>query len=852
MLSLKRFINERFRRKRLPWEELFRLFKEVLGSNNKALEIITDMGEKLGGEYLFDIVYIKSAYPELTRAVNNSIQVFDTLTQGKYHDIEDVFGRIDARISSAINDTAAASGRTVMSYDDIGWDMAREVGLKNLNLADIKNQLKLDIPPAFAVTTHAYDMFVEHNRLKGAIEELSMAGGGPSEEQLGKVRGMIAGAQVPPAVSDDIGNALLALRSKCGEPCFIAVRSSAEEEDGEFSFAGQFKTVLNVPAEKGRVEKAYKEVLASLFSAEAAAYLKTTGHEAGRMKMAVACVVQVDAAASGVMFSSTIERPSDVMVNASWGLGTSVVDGTVEPDTFIVRKPEGDGSSFEITRRKTGSKESMSVTQEGGGIRAVATPASMAGMPCLTDEQVYALASQAVSLERHFGRPQDIEWAIDKGGSIYILQSRPLRMPEGDGGPRGASLPPEAPVLMEGKGTVVQRGAGAGPVFIISRDDELDRVPAGAVLVTKTDSSKFVKVMPQLSAIITDTGAPASHMASVCREFKIPTLVGAGDATKILKSGQVVTVHIDEEGNARVYGGLIRELVEASRARTFGMEGVAEYRKKRQILRYISPLHLVDPLMESFTTQGCRTIHDVLRFIHEKSVTELIDEARQRSVRANDKAAVKLDLPIPAALVVVDIGGGLTLAGRKGTVGLGQVSSLPLASILRGMTYPGVWHSETVSLNARDFLSSMTRMPDIRTNAESYVGCNLAVASKEYVSLNLRFGYHFNMVDCYCSDNARNNHIYFRFVGGATDIVKRSRRVNFIAKVLKEYGFGLDIKGDLLIARLSNIDQERVQELLDQLGRLISYTRQLDAMLHSDEMADRLVKDFLNGKYGLQ
>src|SRR5512143_93008 len=114
----------------------------------------------------------------------------------------------------------------------------------------------------------------------------------------------------------------------------------------------------------------------------------------------------------------------------------------------------------------------------------------------------------------------------------------------------------------------------------------------------------------------------------------------------------------------------------------------------------------------------------------------------------------------------------------------------------------------------------MVRLPDIRGDAESYVGCNLAVASREYVNLSLRFGYHFNMVDCYCSENARNNHIYFRFVGGATDIVKRSRRVNLIAGILREFGFGLNIKGDLLIARLSNIPQDRARELLEQLGRL--------------------------------
>ena len=591
--------------------------------------------------------------------------------------------------------------------------MAHEVGGKNLNLAEMKNQLKLNVPPAFAITTHAYEMFIEHNNLRPMIEGLASAGS-LEDEQFDRLRAKVINGEIPPAVSDDIGNALEILKSGFKTPCFVAVRSSAEEEDGEFTFAGQFKTVLNVPAEKNAIEAAWKEVIASLFSREAAAYIKNTGHDAGSMKMAVGCVLQINAVSSGVIFSSSLEDAADIMINASWGLGVSVVDGTVEPDLFIVKKPVDKNSGFKITDRKTGRKNSMAVLSSGGGIEVMATPADKINTPCLTDDQVYELASQAVLIERHFGGPQDIEWAADKDGIIYILQARPLRLQEGREREQDISAPAEAAVVMEGKGTVVQRGTGAGTVFIINRDDEIENIPRGAVLVARNDSSKFVKVMPYISAIITDTGAPVSHMASVCREFKIPTLVNAGDATKILKEGQVVTLHIDNEGNARVYEGFIKELVKASKKSVFGMESIGEYRKKRQILRYISPLHLVDPLMEDFTVEGCRTIHDVLRFMHEKSVTELIDEARQRGVNTNSQATVRLELPIPAALMVVDIGGGINLANGKDKAGIKQVSSLPLASILKGMTYPGVWHSETVSLNVSDFLSSMVRMPDIR------------------------------------------------------------------------------------------------------------------------------------------
>ena len=162
-----------------------------------------------------------------------------------------------------------------------------------------------------------------------------------------------------------------------------------------------------------------------------------------------------------------------------------------------------------------------------------------------------------------------------------------------------------------------------------------------------------------------------------------------------------------------------------------------------------------------------------------------------------------------------------------------------------------MWHSDIVPLKVGDFLSSMVRMPDITTDAESYVGYNVAVVSGDYVNLSLRFGYHFNMLDCYMSENARNNHIYFRFVGGATDMVKRSRRVQLIALILKGQGFNLKTKGDLIIARLANLDRARMGEILDQLGRLVSYTRQMDAVIKSDDDVERYAGNFMAGDYNL-
>jgi len=404
---------------------------------------------------------------------------------------------------------------------------------------------------------------------------------------------------------------------------------------------------------------------------------------------------------------------------------------------------------------------------------------------------------------------------------------------------------------MSNKGTVVQRGVGAGKIFIPAYPEDLNNFPKGSVLVSKHDSSDFVKVMPFASAIITDVGTPTSHMASLCREFRVPTIVGTGDATLFLKQGQEITVYSDDEGNALIYDGIVRELLESAGADFKKMEDVYEYRRRRYILRYISPLNLIDPLLDNFTVGGCKTMHDILRFIHERSVAELVDRARYGNAMLKKNAAVKLDLSIPSGIIAIDIGGGLEVPEGSEKASFDQITSIPLKAILKGMMHPGVWHSEAVALRVNDFLSSMMRMPDITSDSSDYVGYNVAVASKEYVNLSLKFGYHYNMVDSYCSEYTRNNHIYFRFVGGATDIVKRSRRIHLLSIVLKEYGFNLNTKGDLIIARLSNISRDEIVDLLDQSGRLIAFARQLDALLHDDTTVERYAKNFLAGSYEL-
>ncbi len=623
-------------------------------------------------------------------------------------------------------------------------------------------------------------------------------------------------------------------------------------------FAGQFDTVLNVPLESRAVQEAYKRVIASVFSEKSEAYHKQLGIAVGSIKMAVGCVLMVDAAVSGVIYSTNPNGDSGTMIiNSTWGLGTSVVEGQTDADFYLVSK----GTAPVIISKRIGKKRSMAVGREAGGVSEIQTSTAMAGQSSLTEELVLGLAKQAMRIENYFRMPQDIEWAIDRDGKIFILQARPLRIESGFKPEAGYAEARQVSgdlaaagvnILMTARGNVVQKGAGAGRVFIFKHADGLQEFSRGDVLVARNDSSDFIRVMPYASAIITDTGSLTSHMASLCREFSVPAFVNAGTATQILKHGQEITVTADDEGTLTVYDGILREVLEHAHSGLAAMEDIYEYRKKRYVLRYISPLNLVDPLMERFTPEACKTMHDILRFIHEKAVMELVENAMNG---LKGQAAKKLDLPIPAGIIVVDIGGGLDniVNGAAGndSVTFEHVVSIPLRAVLQGMMHPGAWNSEPVSLRVNDFLTSMMRMPDIVSGSDSYAANNVAVVSREYLNLSLRFGYHFNMIDCYCSESARNNHIYFRFTGGATDMVKRSRRIELIALVLKEYGFNTKSKGDLIIGRIGNMVQGDMEKLLDSIGRLIAYTRQLDAVLHDDSKVEHYARNFLDGIYEL-
>lgn len=828
----------------------FRVFQAVLDGNNRTLEAMTEMGEKLGGDYLFDVNYIRGAYAGLFVAISDSLRNFNLLTDHQYPQLGKTLARIDGLVRRMLTSAGPLSGLLVVFYPEITWDLAEDVGGKNYHLAEMANSLHLRVPEAFAVTTAVFTAFLRHNGLEERLAGLAKA----DNAALAELRAAILAGDFPDDFCASLAAALEKMRARLGESATLAVRSSAEEEDGDFSFAGQFETVLNVPCRVDEVLAAYKEVVASLFQANATAYQRQLGYDLGKLKMAVGCVAMIEARTSGVIHTVASGKDRGRMtISAAWGLGKGVVDGLIDADLYTVAK----GEAPRLVERRIGGKALMVVNRGQKGIETLETPADRRQMACLNEAEVLDLARQAQAIETHFKTPQDIEWAIDKAGRCYILQARTLRVEEpADETARSpkAAEPTGCPVLLRDQGVVVQRGATAGKVFVLHHLDELEKIPKGCVLVARHDSPLFVQAIPFLNAIITDIGASTSHMASICREFNIPTVVNTGQATVVLRHDQEITLQAGEGGEFVVYEGIVQSLLREERQTGVKLRELYEFRRQKYIMRYIAPLNLVNPLEQEFAPEKCKTVHDLVRFMHEKSVQALVASAERQGngpgrFFGGQSTLHRLVLPIPVQLLVIDLGGGLSSGMGGKEAGFAQVASVPLRAVLAGMLSPGVWQNEGVALRGADLLSGMTRAADLTGGGDGLAGYNVALAGKEYVNMSLRFGYHFNMLDCYCSDTPRNNHIYFRFVGGAAAITNRSRRIKLMAQVLAEYGFALKAKGDLLVGRLSGLSRQEIEKILNQIGRLIGYTRQLDARLDSDEAVTTLARCFLAGDY---
>lgn len=459
----------------------------------------------------------------------------------------------------------------IIWFDKLGMSDIEQVGGKNASLGEMISHLSevgVSVPNGFATTSHAYRSFIHSNGLaehiNGLLKKLDVTDVIQLAEIGSGIREAILDAEFSEEFKTDIQKAFDEMSE--GHDIAVAVRSSATAEDlPDASFAGQQETFLNI---KGfdAVLHSIKEVFASLFNDRAISYRAHYGfdHEQVALSAGIQRMVRSESASSGVMFTLDTESGfrDAVFITSSYGLGETVVQGAVNPDEFYVHKPTLAAGRPSILRRNVGSKAVKMVYSEskevGKTVETVPVERAMRQQLSITDDEVIELAKQAMTIEEHYQRPMDIEWAKDgDDGKLYIVQARPETVKS-----RSSNTQMERFLLKE-TGKIIAEGRsighkiGSGPVRIVNDISDIDKVQSGDVLVTDITDPDWEPVMKRASAIVTNRGGRTCHAAIIARELGIPAVVGCGDATERLEGVSAVTVSCAEGDTGMIYDGML-------------------------------------------------------------------------------------------------------------------------------------------------------------------------------------------------------------------------------------------------------------------------------------------------------
>jgi pyruvate,water dikinase len=471
----------------------------------------------------------------------------------------------------------------VVPFENLRMTDVEAVGGKNASLGEMISQLPqgVRVPTGFATTAHAFRQFLAHDGLADKINARLSSLDTEDVRALAaagaEIRAMVEAQPFPADLQKAIGEAFAAL-SGGNTAASFAVRSSATAEDlPDASFAGQQETFLNVVGIDDVLHK-MKEVFASLYNDRAISYRVHKGfaHADVALSAGVQRMVRSDLGAAGVMFTIDTESGFQdvVFITSSYGLGETVVQGAVNPDEFYVHKPMLAAGKRAVIRRNLGSKLIQMVfstpdekAKTGKLVKTTDVPLEQRNRYSLTDADVEQLARYALVIEKHYGRPMDIEWGKDgTDGQLYILQARPetVKSQQGDKAELRYKLKGRGAVLAEGR--AIGQKIGTGPVRLVHNISEMDKVQAGDILVTDMTDPNWEPVMKRASAIVTNRGGRTCHAAIIARELGIPAVVGCGDATEQLKDGTLVTVSCAEGDTGFIYDGLLEtEVTEVER-----------------------------------------------------------------------------------------------------------------------------------------------------------------------------------------------------------------------------------------------------------------------------------------------
>lgn len=848
----------------------YHAFRIFLENNGRALELIVDIDSLLSrGED----DELPSLVDELLAVSGELVDGLNLLSGDAHPGLYALHGRMAEALRARLSAVTGVRGHVsaCMLLDDLEPAAYRQAGTKAANLATLR-RMGLPVPDGFVCTVRACRQFLNNDGLDTEIRRMLRNveyGRAGLMAVADEIRDKVLTAPLPV----DLSRSLLVCHARLMEGKAggtVSVRSSGVAEDrADHSFAGQYTSVLNV-AGGDALLNAFREVVASGFGARAIAYRQRAGMDPAGFDLAVLFQTMVRARAAGVLMTRDPGRPRNerMLLSAVSGLGTMAVDGSAPADLYRPWRSDAERGTMDgatdpeaVIVRKT----VRTVADHGGGLREEAVPAQERDRPLLAPELIVQLTRYGEMIENLYGMAQDIEWAVDDDGQLSVLQARPLRVSSGGSAPAG---PVQQPLV---SGVCASAGKAVGRVLLARSAEELADImralpvseDGSRILVLPQGLVEASRHLPRCAGLIVDAGNPTDHLSCIARECGLPMITGAGAAARDLAADQWVVLDADNgqvlEAAPELWAAVSPPAARVRTATGGASDGRVLDPSREELRHQVAQLNLTDAYGPTFSQSQCRSVHDLVRYTHEMAVLAMFHAG---DLVMNEAGGLlrPLDIGVPFHFLVIDVGGGvrreatspggMALGLRVRVLGLGDILSRPLAALCEGLTTPGLsWHSAMDGSALSGLLSRS--MLDARSTRP--VGSfNYALAARDYLNLNSRVEFHFAMLDAVCGGNAQANYIRFRFKGGGTGPERTSRRALFLREVLEENGFITSVKGDLVTASLTGVGREVVRARLVMLGRLIGFSRCLDAAMRDDDTAHRLARGFLSGCYDSQ
>ncbi len=787
----------------------YEAFQELLEYDGQAHEEMAELEALYYQGIKEDFSSIRKRYQSFSTNVLGMVESLEKMAPGSHVTLKSYYKKFDFYSHFLLAPPRLDCSPPFTCSLQEGAGSENLVGGKASQLATLGSDLKLPIPQGFVITANSFNYFLEYNDLRRPVDEILSNIKSWEPHSLVKASAqlitLIEHADIPAEIQAGVNIAWKNFADNFDTSPLVAVRSSCLNEDGACSFAGQYLTLLNVSGDN--ILKAWRKVISSKYTPEALAYRIHSGLGDEETGMATLVLEMVEAKSSGVLYTAdpSGEAKEAISIHVVRGQGDALVSGRVIPESYALQEDDNEGGDQDAA--------------------------------ILSNHELATLRQQGQLIADHFDSPRDVEWSFTEQGRLIFLQCRPLGIQHTVTVVQKIQPMEEKGQLLFKAGVTAAMGQGCGPAYRVDSNHPLEDVPQGAILVLRETLPSAVRVLKRVRGVVAELGSVAGHFSTVCREFGVPLLLAVGNNIDAIQQGEELSLFADIQelwqGNC---------LPAETPVPLYKTEAALPYfRRLHGLLEFVTPLNLLDPDSKNFVPESCRSLHDIIRFSHELAVQTMFSLGDRGSGRSRGKRKLVSNLPLDVFLI--DVGGGLQANETgKEEIHLAEVCSAPFLALWQGLTHPSVEWGDRSHFDWKSF-DEIALAGGVASKSSSDFA-SFAVLGSNYVNLNIRFGYHFTLVDAMCDSDATKNYCQLRFAGGGGDFSGRSLRIDYVEAILKESGFQVTPKGDLLDARLQQMDAEKMLQQLQVVGRLLGVTKLMDMRLKDDIMVKEQVKAF--------